>query len=403
MIITRIEPKQARKLRVACYGRVSSRQSSQEESYITQLKYFQGLINANPAWEFFRMYSDKGKSGTDTAHRLGFQQMIADGEAELYDIVLVKSVSRFGRNVGQVQQNVDILRAHNVTVIFQKDDIRTDDPTSSFKLSLIGAIAQDESHSIGENRRWTYQQRFARGEYNLGNNRILGYDTVDGKLTPNSDAWVVQEIFTRYVSGENYTEIARALNEMGVKTLRGSDFSFEAVRYIISNETYVGDKHLMKRPPTDYLTHKPDKNVEYKDYYLTDEHTPIVERSVWDAAQARVHREMEEREIGIIHGGDHHFLYGKVFCGECGSPYKRRTVTSGGNRYKMWNCRERQKGVKGNGCRMRNIKEEDLIAEICNALGWAMDEERMEAEIQRVDVYADRIEVETRATQEESA
>ena len=79
MIITRREPKKPKKLRVACYGRVSSRQSNQEESYSTQLKYFQGLINANPAWEFFRMYSDKGKSGTDTAHRAGFQQMIADG------------------------------------------------------------------------------------------------------------------------------------------------------------------------------------------------------------------------------------------------------------------------------------------------------------------------------------
>ena len=399
MIITRIEPKKQEKLRVACYGRVSSRQSSQEESYSTQLKYFQGLINANPAWEFFRMYSDKGKSGTDTAHRPGFQQMIADGEAELYDIVLVKSVSRFGRNVGQVQQNVDILRAHNVTVIFQKDEIRTDDPTANFKLSLIGAIAQDESHSIGENRRWTYQQRFARGEYNLGNNRILGYDTVDGKLKPNADAPVVKEIFERYVKGQNYTEIAKALNEKGVKTLRGSDFSFEAIRYIISNETYVGDKHLMKQPPTDYLSHRPDKNAEYKDYYLTDDHPAIVERSVWNAAQARVHREAEERENGIMRGGDHHFLYGRVFCGECGSPYKRRTVTSSGQHYKMWNCRERQKGVKGNGCKCRNVKEEDLIAEICNALRWPVDEDRLAAEIQRVDVYDDRVEVETRAAE----
>ena len=400
MIITKIEPKKPKKLRVACYGRVSTRQSNQEESYITQLKYFQGLINANPEWDFFRMYSDKGKSGTDTAHRPGFQQMIADGEAELYDIVLVKSVSRFGRNVGQVQQNVDILRAHNVTVIFQKDEIRTDDPTSSFKLSLIGAIAQDESHSIGENRRWTYQQRFERGEYNLGNNRILGYDTVDGKLTPNSDAPIIRDIFNRYVSGQNYTEIARVLNEKGVKTLRGSAFSFEAVRYIISNETYVGDKHLMKQPPTDYLTHKPDKNAVYKDYYLTDDHEGIVSRETWNAAQARVYREQEERKIGIMRGGDHHFLYGKVFCGECGSPYKRRTVTSSGHHYKMWNCRERQKGVKGNGCKMRNVKEDDLIAEICNVLGWTVDEYRMEREIERVDVFDDRIEIKLAALEE---
>ena len=167
------------------------------------------------------------------------------------------------------------------------------------------------------------------------------------------------------MAGENYTVIAQALNEKGIKTLRGSDFSFEAVRYIISNETYVGDKHLMKQPPTDYLTHRPDKNAEYKDYYLTDDHEGIVSRETWDKAQARIAREAEERKNGVLRGGDHHFLYGRVFCGDCGSPYKRRTVTCGENRYKMWNCRERQKGVKGNGCKMRNIKEDDLMTCLC--------------------------------------
>ena len=52
---------------------------------------------------------------------------------------------------------------------------------------------------------------------------------------------------------------------------------------------------------------------------------------------------------------------------------------------------------------MRNIKEDDLIAEICNVLGWSVDETKMEAEIRRVDVYDDRIEVETRNAREESA
>ena len=83
-----------------------------------------------------------------------------------------------------------------MTVIFEKENIRTDDPTSNFQLALLGAISQDESNSIGLNRRWAYQQRFANGDYNIGSNRILGYDGVDGKLVPNQDAWIIREILT---------------------------------------------------------------------------------------------------------------------------------------------------------------------------------------------------------------
>jgi len=84
--------------------------------------------------------------------------------------------------------------------------------------------------------------------------------------------------------------------------------------------------------------------------------------------------------------GEHHFLYGKVFCGECGAPFVRRTLkTKGGVYKKVWNCRERQKGKNGNGCRCRFINEEDLISEIVKTLGWEeMDEEKFTASVSRV-------------------
>ena len=90
------------------------------------------------------------------------------------------------------------------------------------------------------------------------------------------------------------------------------------------------------------------------------------------------------------------FLYGIVFCGECGAPFVRRTLkTKGGVYYKAWNCRERQKGQKGNGCRCRLISEESLIDEIVKALGWeTMDEGRFNREVSRVLVSDDDVQVE---------
>lgn len=395
MIIRKIQPRQEKLTkRVAAYIRVSTDKEEQEESYETQYDVYSKLINETENWQFAGIYADKGKSGTVAKHRPGFMQMIADAEARKLDIILVKSISRFARNVGESQRFVDILRSCDVTVIFEKENIRTDEPTSNFALALLSATAQDESHSISENRKWAYQQQYAEGKFNMGNNRILGYDTdKDGKLVPNGDAWIIREIFDRYLAGESYTSIANAMSEKA-KTLRGGRFTIEAIRYIIRNETYVGDKHLMKRPPKDYLTHKVNWKAEYKDYYLTDDHEGIISREEWDKVQMLLSGRGWDQ--GISREGEHHFLYGKLFCGDCGAPFVRRTITArDGSYYKAWNCRERQKGRKGNGCKCRIIKEDDLLEELRQKLGWdEMDAGRVIDEIRKIKVYADTVEVE---------
>ena len=397
MIIRKIQPRQEKLIkRVAAYVRVSTDKEEQEESYETQYEVYSKLINETENWQFAGIYADKGKSGTVAKHRPGFMQMIADAEARKLDIILVKSISRFARNVGESQRFVDILRSCDVTVIFEKENIRTDEPTSNFALALLSATAQDESHSISENRKWAYQQQYAEGKFNMGNNRILGYDTdKDGTLVPNGDAWIIREIFKRFIAGETYSGIVRDMNEIGAKTLRGGDFSVEAVRYIIGNETYVGDKHLMKRPPKDYLTHKVNWKAEYKDYYLTDDHEGIISREEWDKAQALRESLQDRLKAGVIGGLDHHFLYGKVFCGSCGSPFLRRTLPAGnGEYYKAWNCRERQKGKKGNGCRCRVVKEKELLEDIRTSAGWEQfSEGRFLSEVNRVIIFQKEIEV----------
>ena len=395
MIIRKIQPEQkVLTKRVAAYVRVSTDKEEQEESYETQYAVYSKKIEETPFWELAEIYSDKGKSGTMAKHRPGFQKMIADAEAGKLDIILVKSISRFSRNVGECQRYVDILRACNVSVIFEREHIRSDEPTSNFALALIGATAQDESHSISENRRWAYQKQYAEGRFNMGNNRILGYDTnKEGKLVPNGDAWIVREIFERYLSGESYTGIAKAMSEKA-QTLRGGEFSVEAIRYIISNETYVGDKHLMKRPPKDYLTHKTNWKAKYEDYYLTDDHEGIITREMWE--KVKLLRSGRGWDQGLIREGEHHFLYGKLFCGDCGAPFVRRTITSrDGSYYKAWNCRERQKGKKGNGCKCRIVKEEEFLEELQQKLGWGtMDAGRIIDEVGKINVFNGQIEVE---------
>lgn len=360
MQITRIRAQRGNeKTRVAVYCRVSKKLETQEDSLEMQQEAYKSLISLRSDWELVGVYADS-LSGLSAEKRPEFIRMINDALDGKIDRILCKSVSRFSRNVAECKKYADMLRLKNVTVEFEKENLRTDEPTCSFIFSLMSAIAENESRSISENIRWGYQERFKRGEYNLGNNRVLGYDSVNGKLVPNMYADGVRLIYNLFLDGESIEEIRRILANIGVKSRKGTMISHNDILYILRNETYKGDKLLRKQPPRDFITKKPDPNAEYESKYLTDDHEAIVSRDVWDAVAKKLKKNKELQDVVGHRGGQPHFLYGKVFCGECGAPMTRRTVNgSGGVKIKTWICREKR---KRSGCACRNIKEEELLA-----------------------------------------
>ncbi len=383
--------------RTAAYCRVSTGLTEQEESYERQISYYETLIKGNPNWSFAGIYADLGYSGTSMKSRPAFQQMMKAAISGQIDLVLVKSISRFSRNVVDCEQAVKVLVAANVEVRFEKEGINSFDPSAGFVFSLLAAVAQDESCSISQNVRWRYANRFAKGDYNLGSNRIFGYDSINGKLVPNEKAWVVKRIYELYLQGKSLADIEKALASGGILGLRSQQpIKRSAIFNILQNETYVGDKRLQKKPPTDFLTKQPDPNAPHVSYYLTNDHEAIIDRATWEQVQALLNQKHEEVKQGICKHGKHHPLYGKLFCGLCGAPYTRRTLRAcqaQGNRlYKAWNCKERQKGKKGNGCRNRVVKEEVIMEEIAKVIGTVEDKEML-GKVQKVLVYEDHIEI----------
>lgn len=395
MIIRKINKKTSEeKKRVAAYCRVSTQKDEQEDSFEVQKDYYSNYISNNPDWIMGKIYSDK-HSATSVENRPGFQEMMADAKERKIDLILVKSISRFARNVVDCQVYLQRLKSYGCDVYFEKENIHTDDTTSSFILSLMSAIAQDESHSISMNVKMGYRSRYKRGEYNLGSNRVLGYDCINGKLAPNKDAETVREIFRRFMEGQTYREIADGVSEMGAVTLRGKTrLSPETIRYMLGNETYVGDKLLQKKAPRDYLTKKPDPNIPYESVYLSDDHEAIIDKDTWNQVQDILHHREEAAEAGIYkRSKEHHILYGKLFCGECGAPFIRRTYRNGNEHYKAWNCKERQKGSKGNGCKNAIVKEDFLMQDILDKLGWDAINEEQFLKINKIMVYKNRIDI----------
>ena len=391
MIIRRIAKNKATK-RVAAYARVSTLTEEQEESYETQVRYYTELITGTEGWDLVGLYADPGITGTSAAKRPQFMRMIQDARAGKMDLILCKSVSRFSRNFKEAQEYVHELKSLNVEVWFEKEGIHSFDPSSDLIFSTMAVVAQEESRSISENVKWAYRRMAELGIRHVGNHHMLGYDEVDGRLKPNDDAWIVKLMFEEYAAGVAPSEILRHLKEKGARRMRSQkEFLWSCVISILQNEAYVGDRRIQKRPPQNYITKKPDPKETYESKYIYGAHTGLVSPAVWDAVQDRLRRCRKEREAGLNRRSTSHFLYGKVFCAECGEPYRRFTITSHGQKCKVWRCRGR---VKGNGCQGSQIDEELLLAVITSQMGWTeMDEWAFTENVQAVKVMSDGIEL----------
>ena len=165
----------SRKLRVAAYARVSTMGAEQLNSYESQKKYYYEKINNNPEWQFVNIYADEGISGTTDYRRAGFMRMMQDALSGKIDLILTKSISRFGRNTMDVLKNVRLLRDNNVAVLFEENNLNTlDTKTSEMLLTTLSAVAQQESENISEHVKLGLQMKMNRGEL-VGFNSCYGY------------------------------------------------------------------------------------------------------------------------------------------------------------------------------------------------------------------------------------
>lgn len=339
----------AEKLRVAAYCRVSSDSDDQLNSFLAQVRHYTTYIGQNPEWKLADIYADEGLTGTRMDKRDEFNRLMADCRKGIIDRILVKSVSRFARNTMECLKTIRMLRELGVIVHFENEDIRTDRLTSEMMLAIPGTLAQEDSISISQNLRWSYQWRMSAGVFNSCR-AALGYSLVEGKLmVREEEAIIVRQIFQWYLAGIGKQRIARMLNESGL----GKRYNYPiwysmTVDYILNNERYMGDCLLQKSYMSDTLPfHKVKNRGEKTLYYVEHSNPPLVSREAFQAARAlrdsraREYRPKEERP-----------LTKKLRCPVCGHHYRR--IVSNGIVY--WLC---SYGASGESpCSNQRVPEE---------------------------------------------
>ena len=335
------------KRRAAGYARVSTDSDEQFTSYEAQIDYYTKFIQARDDWEFIKVYTDEGISATNTKHRDGFNEMIADALAGKIDLIVTKSVSRFARNTVDSLTTVRKLKEHGTEIYFEKENIFTFDSKGELLITIMSSLAQEESRSISENVTWGQRKRFADGKVSMPYKQFLGYEKgEDGTPTINEEeAAIVRLIYQLFLEGKTPAGICRYLDAQGIPTPSGKQkWSQTTVNSMLSNEKYKGDALLQKRFTVDFLMKKMKTNEgEVPQYYVEHSHEAIINPTEWDMVQAEISR---RKTLGRAYSGNSVFS-SKLVCGDCGGFFGQKVWHStDAYRKVIWRCNSKFKGEK---------------------------------------------------------
>ena len=335
--------------RVAAYCRVSTDREEQEHSFETQKAMYTEMIMMKPTWQMAGIYADEGITGTVAKKRPGFMKMIEDCRKGKIDMIVTKSVSRFSRNNLDCLMYVRELKQLGIPIIFEKEGINTIQVSSELLLTLFGALSQAESESISMNVKLGIRQSLKNGNVRFSYKTFLGYRKgVDGQpeIVPEQ-ADIVRRIYNDFLAGATYLEIAKRLTEENVPTMGGGNRWFsERIKSILKNEKYKGDALLQKTYITDPISKRVKKNNgELPMYYVENSHPAIIERRIFDRVQEEIARRAGKKkvkqtgtktELGRYSGK--YALTELLYCGECGTPYRRCTWSRDGKKKIVWRC-----------------------------------------------------------------
>ncbi len=326
-------------MKIAAYCRVSTDKEEQKESLQHQKDFFTEYARRN-GHELVRLYADEGISGTSLKKREEFKRLLRDAELGLFELVVVKDVSRFARNTVDALQSVRKLRTLGINTLFINASMSSIGD-GEFALTLFSAMAQEESNNLSKRVKWGKRINAERGRVPP---RVYGYDKVDNfTLAINeSEARVVRKIFSLYIDrGMGCRTISMTLNSDGDKTKFGGDWDARGVRRILTNPLYSGILINHKYEIEDFLTGRQVSIPEEERYYHQRPEWAIVTPEVFRRAQEIMASRRKQYDSGEPfrqgrYSGKHTFST-LIKCAQCGRSFTRKSYTYKNTRV-YWRC-----------------------------------------------------------------
>ncbi len=359
--------------RAAAYCRLSREDGDRPESdsVVNQRRCIEDFCRARPELRLAAVFTDDGATGTNFA-RPGFRRMLADIEAGKLDCVIVKDLSRFGRDyIGMGWYLERYFPERGVRFLAVNDGVDSESGPYSLLLPLQNVFNAQYARDISDKVRSAIRAKQRRGEF-CGAFAPYGYrkdpENRNRLLVDPAAAEVVRRVFRMAAEGVGQARIARALNEDGVpspgdyKRLMGlrcaggappgtaGRWTYAAVHKLLRSETYLGS--LTANRTARAVMHGKARAVERSGWIVAEgTHEPIVSRALWDAAQAA--------SAGRARSGDPagrlSLFAGFLRCGDCGAAMTR-TARHGGTTYACGAYQRRGSAA----CASHSVREDAL-------------------------------------------
>lgn len=340
---------------VAIYIRLSREDGDKEESYSVgnQRKLLTEYVSKQTDFILYDVYVDDGYTGTNF-NRPGFQRMIGDIETGKVNCVVVKDLSRFGRDYIDTGRYLErVFPELGVRFISVTDDIDSMKQAYDILLPIKNIFNEQYARDISNKIQATVKSKQKAGEF-IGAFTSYGYkkSPVDKNklIIDEYAADVVRRIFFLYIKGYGKQKIAKILNAEGIlcpaeyKQVNGENYkncnrlesttywSYSTINSILHREMYVGNmvqgtKHQRMRSK--------QKKVPKEDWIIVENtHEPIIDRETWEKAQSLLNKRTRELDLET----NKNIFAGFVKCGDCGRSMVKNTWrrTDGTKSYSMY-------------------------------------------------------------------
>ena len=388
--------------------------SAESNSIRSQRDMIRSYIREQDDMEIYDIYVDDGWSGANF-DRPSFKRMMEDIRAGHVDCVIVKDLSRLGRDYIEagrlIQKTFPAFSVRFIALNDNFDSLTADFNEKTLVLPVKNFINDAYCSDISKKVKSHQQVKRERGDF-IGAFAVYGYRKDPGNINhlvvDKYAAGIVKKIFAWRIAGLSNLAIAEKLDGMGIlspmeyKKSQGEKFSTGfitniktrwsavAVKRILTNELYMGMMVQGKSEKTSYkvrrLTEKPREDW----IRVADTHEAVVSAEDFKTVQRLL--EVDTRASAGKEGC--HIFTGFLYCGDCGEPMIRRV-----NRYKdtkkvYFICPTRNKGL---GCTRHSIPEEKLrslvLAGLQQQLALFLDKSRVLSQIEKMEVQFDEVAV----------
>lgn len=367
-------------------GDVTTGSKNESNSISNQKSLIMDYLKDKPEIQVVSIREDDGYSGVDF-NRPSFQMMLEDVKKGIVDCIIVKDLSRFGRNYIEVGRYLEklfpMLGVRFIAINDNYDSLDVDtahDIVMPFKNLINDSYCRDlsvkiRSHLAIKRKNGEFIGAFACYGYlkDTENKNQLVIDTYAGS--------VVQDIFRMKINGYSQYRIANVLNEQGIlspmeykrslgirfetsfKVNPKAQWSAKAVSRILTNEIYTGVLIQGKQTTPNHKV-KARQAVEEKDWIRVENaHPPLIDTCLFEIVQTLMERDTRTspKEEAVFP------LAGLLFCGDCGQPMVRKTTTYSvknmenllpTQKYSYFVC-QGQSNEKA--CSWHRIREKDLL------------------------------------------